>query len=709
MKTLIIDNYDSFTYNLYQMLAEVNGEPPIVIHNDTYQYDELVQFEFDQIVLSPGPGHPGVDADFGICRDILMYAAVPILGVCLGHQGLCHAFGGHIVHAPMPMHGRISRVKHNGDPLFQSIPHEFNVVRYHSLVVQHPLPDCLDVIATTEPDLIMAVRHRTKPFWGVQYHPESICSEYGQQLFLNFKQLTESYQQTKSSKKVSSKRVPEISFKTVAAPQVFTHQIFVEKRAYYDPKMVFERLFRHKKNVIWLDSSLVKPGQSRFSFMGGLGGPLSYALTYDVKTQTITRLQHAVKTVIRMPIFDYLQQELANIRVDKLDVPFEFWGGFVGYLGYELYQDTMPICAAHEAPHPDAQLLFLDRVIVFDHQDKTVYLVALTERNQQFQAIQWFDEVKRQEHTFQDISPPLGYKNSSIVSSKSMASFTTLKSDSIDDAFRVNRATYLKNIERCLMHIRDGESYEICLTNQLKMKTKIDAFAYHCMLRQSNPAPYAALLFFDGLAVVSASIERFLFIDAQGGVETKPIKGTLARGKTPRDDRQQIAKLQNDIKFRAENLMIVDLLRNDLGKVCEIGSIHVPKLMHAETFATVHQLVSTIRGQLKHTSSSIDCVKAAFPGGSMTGAPKIRTIEIIHALEPEARNIYSGSIGYLSVNGAVDLSVVIRTAIVTDDAVSIGVGGAIIALSSPEEEFEEIELKAMSLIDALHKVFEVMV
>jgi len=190
MRTLLIDNYDSFTYNLFQLLAEENGVEPIVVRNDEAGWEELAQLEFDNVVISPGPGRPERVRDFGVCAEAIRRCEVPLLGVCLGHQGLGWVHGGHVGAAPRPRHGRVEAVEHAGAPLFAGIPPRFEATRYHSLCLQRPLPEQLEEIAWSDDGVVMALAHRGRPQWGVQFHPESIATEHGRRLIANFRDLT---------------------------------------------------------------------------------------------------------------------------------------------------------------------------------------------------------------------------------------------------------------------------------------------------------------------------------------------------------------------------------------------------------------------------------------------------------------------------------------------------------------------------------------
>jgi para-aminobenzoate synthetase len=701
MKTLLIDNYDSFTFNVFHLLAEVNGDEPIVVRNDAIEWPDVARLPIDNIVISPGPGTPARSEDFGICSVVLRESHLPVLGVCLGHQGLGAVYGATVDSAPHVMHGRLSRVYHDGSPLFHQVPQGFRAVRYHSLVVVHPLPACLEVSAWTDDGTIMGLRHRERPLWGVQFHPESVLTEAGRQLMINFRDLTQ-MGRAGDARPRRTYLVPPISAEAPLAltepshpdpagphqPRGDTLKVCYRRLATcYDPERVFTQLLGSEPYAFWLDSSLVTTGLSRFSFMG-TGAPRENALAlYDAPSRSLQLVRNGSTTRRCEGVLDYLQRELVAHTCEAPELPFDFVGGFVGYLGYEV-RGGFGAHAPFRAHTPDAAFLFVDRFIAFDHVDGATYLVCLTRTDREAEARAWFDGVEWQLSALSDVVDQRHFKPPRLP-------------DTV--VFQLNRpyAEYIDNIRTCLQHLAAGETYEVCLTNGLTAASKVDPLLTYQHLRHGNPAPYAAFLRLDALAVLSSSPERFVRVDRCHVVEAKPIKGTAPRGATPEEDSLLREALRTSEKDRAENLMIVDLLRNDLGRVCQIGSVAVASLMEVETYQTVHQLVSTVRGQLRPDLDAIDCVRAAFPGGSMTGAPKLRTMQILESLERQARGIYSGVFGYLSVNGTADLSIIIRTIVTQDGTPSIGIGGAIVAQSDPECEYDEMLLKGRAPMEAI--------
>jgi len=674
MKTLLIDNYDSFTYNLFQYLAEINGEPPIVIQNDQMSWSEAAALNPDNIVISPGPGRPDREKDFGICRQAILESGLPVLGVCLGHQGIGHLFGAKIKNAERVMHGRLSDIVHEGEGLFHGLPSPFRAVRYHSLIVDPELPKVLRATAWTQDGILMGLAHRKKPIWGVQFHPESIGTDHGLTLLKNFRDLSSETRRRSRPVQVAAKAPNKPRFSLA----------YRRLSQFADPEAVFLRYFDESEAAFWLHSAVVRDGMSRFSFMGDASGPMSAIIRYHSKERLLQISRNGQPTTQRESIFDFLAREIDACKCARADLPFDFSGGFVGYLGYELKQE----CGGrgpHRSGQPDAMFILADRFIAFDHVAREIYLAALVRENEQAPE-PWFSEMGEGLSRL-GVPPPLKHG--------------TQKQPVI---FRLqqDRTTYLARIKEALQEIDAGETYEACLTNKLiTEKISVDSFTLYRTLQRINPAPFSAFLKFPDVAVLSSSPERFLRFDGDGRVETKPIKGTVRRGSDASEDSRLAQHLLKDEKNRSENLIIVDLLRNDLGRVCKAGTVKVPKLMDVETYATVHQLVSTVEGTLAPTQSVIDCIKSAFPGGSMTGAPKIRTMEIIDRLEEAARGIYSGAIGYLSLNGTADLSIVIRTIVATASQLSIGVGGAVVALSDAGDEFDETMLKAKALIQAI--------
>ncbi|MGH3697454.1 MAG: aminodeoxychorismate synthase component I [Pseudonocardiaceae bacterium] len=689
MRTLVIDNYDSYTYNIVQLLARVNGTQPAVLRNDDPAWVRLDLRDFDNIVISPGPGHPGRPRDFGYSGAALS-CGLPVLGVCLGHQGIGQLAGAQVRRAPQPRHGHVTRVRHDGLGLFAGLPPEFAAVRYHSLCIAEPLPPSLVATAWAEDGVVMAVRHRELPHWGVQFHPESIDTEYGFELLANFQRLSR-MSRHRMSPLPSRTSEPDPQPQPTPPPAGVPLRVHaVQLPAAVDAESVFLGLYAASRYAFWLDSSLVVEGYSRFSFLGDASGPLSEVLSYRLADRAVAVTAAGRQaTWERGSIFDVLERRLAARAVEGAEeLPFDLAGGYVGYFGYECKADCGAI-NRHQAQTPDAIWMLADRLIVIDHAWDATYLVALSTADGASvgQAVTWLAQTEALLAILPPAEPP-----------------TPGPGWSAGDVTRwLVRAEgdYLADVVECQRQLRAGESYEICLTNRLRLPAGPDLLADYRRLRRINPAPYAAYLRFGELVLACSSPERFLRVDRSRGVESKPIKGTAPRGADPVEDEQRRASLQRCAKTRAENLMIVDLLRNDLGRVCEAGSVGVPSYLATETYATVHQLVSTVRGTLRPEVSAVRCAQACFPGGSMTGAPKHRTMEIIDRVESEARGVYSGALGYFGLGGAADLNIVIRTAVQCGDEITVGAGGAIVLDSEPQAEYDEMILKALAPLRAL--------
>ncbi|WP_079076944.1 aminodeoxychorismate synthase component I [Streptomyces sp. Root369] len=712
MKTLLIDNYDSYTYNLFQLIAEVNGEEPVVVLNDAVgALPDLGAYlaGFDNVVVSPGPGHPAEPRDFGLSAAVLAESPIPVLGVCLGHQGIALGEGGRVGRALEPRHGHLSTVRHDGRDLFRGLPQDFTAVRYHSLAVSEPLPQALEATAWAEDGVLMGLRHRSRPLWGVQFHPESVLTDYGHRMLVNFRNLTaERARRTRTKntavpppEAVIPRPARVVPRPRPAAPAYRLHTRRIAGAV--DTEAAFTRMYAASRRAFWLDSALLEDGRSRFSFFGDDSGPLAEFVRYDVENGRceIERAGRPTRKVAAS-VFDYLGRQLTSRRVDGAGLPFDFTGGYVGYFGYEMKAD----CGSpnrHTSEVPDACWLFADRLIAVDHLKGFTYAVCLAEDTPQAarEAADWLESTLAQ-LTFVATEPdptaipalptPTGLTDPDLDSDLGAAEPWLVR----------DRATYLADIESCKRELRAGTSYEVCLTNAARLPAPPDAYEFYRVLRRVNPAPYAAFLRFGDVDVAGSSPERFLRITRDGIAEARPIKGTAPRGAGPEEDARLRDALASDAKTRAENLMIVDLLRNDLGRVCRTGSVRVTRLMATETYATVHQLVSTVEGRLREGTDAVECVRACFPGGSMTGAPKLRTMEIIDSLETEARGVYSGALGYLGCGGGADLNIVIRTAVFADGLMQLGAGGAIVLDSDPVAEYDEMLLKTAAQMRALH-------
>ena len=464
-------------------------------------------------------------------------------------------------------------------------------------------------------------------------------------------------------------------------------------------ELLFERLFGAAEHAFWLDSAQALTELGQCSYLGTTMGPNRAVLEYDVEQGVVTTHRADGTTTENASIFDVLDRELETRMIQPPDDPARgLLGGFVGYLGYECKAD----CGSpnrHRSDLPDAVLMLANRVVAIDHVHHRAHLIAVC-RGDEAQAQEWLADAEA--GVRETLAAPPAQAPPAVTGNATRA-----RAPDPQVTFHCGRGReqYLADIARCQAALTAGESYEVCLTDQIHTDASPDPFQLYCLLRRRNPAPFAAYLKLGETVVLSSSPERFLSVDRDRRVQARPIKGTAPRSADPLRDEALSAGLLHDEKTFAEHLMIVDLLRNDLGRVCALDSVRVPEFMVLEPYPTVHQLVSTIVGVLDDARTPVECVRACFPGGSMTGAPKLRTMEIIDDIERAARGVYSGAIGYFGLDGSVDLSIVIRTIVMRAgggaNTTTIGAGGAIVTQSDPEEEFDELLLKAHAPMAAI--------
>ena len=389
------------------------------------------------------------------------------------------------------------------------------------------------------------------------------------------------------------------------------------------------------------------------------------------------------------------------------DVPL-FPGGAVGYFSYDLCRllESIPSAAGDDLGLPDLFFAFYDSIIAYHHPTSTYRLIStgLPEKGtaRRLRAGRRLVQMERMiESTEREWRRTGG--GSANAAALERFSRSSVPERAAPPASNFSRDDYLRAIERALEYIRAGDIYQVNLSQRFCFPLPGDPYRLYSALRKVNPAPFGAYLDCGEYAVLSASPERFLQVSG-GNVVTRPIKGTRPRSDVPGIDRALADELLASPKDRAENVMIVDVERNDLGRVCIPGTITVPELFSLEAHPTVYHLVSTVRGKLRPEMGPIDVVRACFPSGSITGAPKIRAMQIIDELEPTRRSIYTGAVGYIDFAGRMDLNIVIRTVLAAGGQGYLQVGGGIVADSDPETEYQETLHKAGGVLRALENV-----
>jgi len=463
-----------------------------------------------------------------------------------------------------------------------------------------------------------------------------------------------------------------------------------------DPWDVAKKL-AHLPHLLFLDSAEKHGERGRYSYVAAVKGFACHHSPRHGRVKNVECLASEARSRLRP-------------RINAIPGLPPFQGGIAGLFGYEQARtyEILPQTRFDEFENFEWAISTYDWVVSFDHKQHRAWVVStglghfclqpdLAEANEQIESV-----LKCLRQPSVAPRPPSGWP---------MTSDQPLRINQLCPQYPLpdfpgvtsnfDRAGYESAVRRAVEYIHAGDCFQVNLSQRLLAPLREHPLELYGRLRELNPAPFAAYFDLGGYQILSASPERFLRVYPGGEVETRPIKGTRPRGRTPEEDAVMIRDLANSPKDRAENVMIVDLLRNDIGKVCEYGSVRVPKVCEVETFRFVHHLVSEVRGKLRPGLGPLDLLAAAFPGGSVTGAPKVRAMEIIAELEPTARGPYCGCLGWIGFDGAMDTNILIRTFTAGCGWVQFPVGGGIVADSDPAREYEETLHKAAGLLRAL--------
>lgn len=740
-RILFIDSYDSFTYNVVRLIEEQGTtENPIevvTIRNDTFKdINELIGYIhlFDGIVVGPGPGNPlHGSKEVGIINDLFKnpnFVKIPILGICLGFQAMCYASGANINILETIKHGQVYpiNITDNKNQIFENYPSIFKSTRYHSLHVTNfeNLNTIIPLAHTNDENgkLLMATQINGKPWYGVQYHPESCCSELGAQLIQNFMKIIQSTSKSRDSDNDISKL--KLLQKTIDLSPIHdptsnsntNTPILKEYNVSNDPNLTFKICDKLNMDKFIMGSSVVSANRGEWSIIA-VPSKDSVVLTHygSLKKTTIHKWQdeslkmkqiHAALKTADAIVNENLEvinedkesfwHTLGNFMTDRSvavhqDIP--FIGGLVGILGYEMgsyihFNDNNVL-------RPDAKLVYIENSIVINHMNGKLYTCSLsTEFPQDIsQIVSTVIEQEAQTQLDWDHTLPKGidYK--------------------ID---MPNKEDYAKAFGQCQEYMHQGDSYEMCLTTQTQVtpSQRLPPWTIFKTLIKRNPAPFSSFFHFndildntnDILSFISTSPERFLKWNNQT-CELRPIKGTVK--KSNEMTFEKATEILKSPKEFGENLMILDLIRNDLYEL--LPNVKVEEFMSVEEYKTVYQLVSVVKAYDLDRSkyAGIDVLKYSLPPGSMTGAPKKITVELLQdeienilnaPIDDGSRGMYSGVTGYWSANGNGDWSVNIRCMYSYDsgDNWRLGAGGAITVLSTQEGELEEMYTKLESAL-----------
>lgn len=799
-KVLFIDAYDSFSENIAALLCQTLSVQVTMIHIDTrvenllespvkskQQALSLFLQQFDAVVLGPGPGNPEVTSDVGLFSDIFKlrkYEIVPVLGICLGFQSLCIAFGAIIAHLPEPCHGHAKRMIHCGEDIFADVG-EVVATNYNSLEVRlgdsahsadndgwssssssvssrksfrtSSSPDCqsyrpafkpsqtcpqLRPLAWDENGTLMSVKHVELPYWGLQFHPESCKSNAACQNIIKkwWEASTHWSSYVKSSATIPISLHPSGHIWSRPLTPINT---IIESSGVPETHRPGATLYEEMQVLTLSTARSVKGHTMELPISGSevaefcktlstnhqamlestrkgrysiyaLPSPTDWRMEYSLETTACTiyrtgheKMQWEMKL---LHVLDHVHQLVAERRAKDGRGSLPFWGGFIGFFSYGVGLERLDVNEARRARSeelPDISLLWVERSVVIDHTSNTVHVQSIREDDST-----WITKIVAELSSLKRSKSPVSPRSDRIQALLSSREITL-----------PNEVTYKRKIHACQSYLQSGDSYELCLTAEAQISLPShpeNAWLLYRNLRRHNPVPFSAFLHLGNTTILSSSPEQFLSWDrASGALDMIPMKGTVA--KSPSMTLDHATAILASPKESAENLMIADLIRHDLySTVGWQASVEVVQLCEVIEHETVYQLVSHIRAipPIPPTLSEDErqreiiryghkALRQTLPPGSMTGAPKKRSCEILERLEKRRRGVYSGILGYLDVGGGGAFSVCIRTAVSNADEDSggrqtwrVGAGGAITVLSDVDAEWDEMKTKLESVLRA---------
>ncbi|MGN0621008.1 MAG: anthranilate synthase component I [Porcipelethomonas sp.] len=473
------------------------------------------------------------------------------------------------------------------------------------------------------------------------------------------------------------------------AGQFKIHPVFMEIRPdSFTPVHIFKALKRGEENAFMLESVSNENQWDRYSFIG-INPKMEIRI--DKGIAEVTKKNNKTRSEISSPV-DFIENIMKDYTSPKIEGMPKFTGGFVGYFGYDTVRYTekkLVNVPEDDTKMPDCHLFLYDELVAYDHLQSKVVIILNIDLDGDIDA-----QYKAAEERFAKIEDKI---NSYFERPHSTGKYTDYEVKS-----NVTKEEFINNVNIAKKHIVDGDIFQIVLSQRFEIDNPPDSFNVYRMLRATNPSPYLYYFTSRDYQIAGASPEMLVSV-MNGIVKTKPIAGTVPRGKTPKEDAVLEKKLNADPKERAEHTMLVDLGRNDVGKVSKFGTVEVESFMKTEKYSKVMHLVSDVKGELRDDKTALDALMAVLPAGTLSGAPKVRAMELIDELENKRRGLYGGTVGYIGFDGNIDTCIAIRTVLFKNSKAYVQAGAGIVHDSIPEKEYEETRNKSLAMINAIRE------